>query len=73
MFQSLEVLLRGRSLELEQVRHAGRSVQRLQQDSGERHGRVLRERDAVISQLQAALHARTQEAQVRTGSDLRSE
>ncbi|KAM8744919.1 myomegalin isoform 2-T2 [Acanthopagrus schlegelii] len=60
---SLEVLVRGKSLELEQVCDASRSVQRQQQESEERQSRILRERDAIISQLQAALHARTQEAQ----------
>lgn len=63
------MLLRGKSLELEQVRDAGRSVQQQQQEAEETHGRVVRERDAVIGQLQGALHARTQEAQVHTGSD----
>lgn len=67
--QSLEVLLRGKSLELEQVRDAGRSVQRQQQEAEETQRRVIRERDTVIGQLQGALHARTQEAQVHTGSD----
>lgn len=66
--QSLEVLVRGKALELEQVCDAWRSVQRQQQESEERQSRILRERDAIISQLQAALHARTQEAQVQTGS-----
>ncbi|XP_065811624.1 myomegalin isoform X2 [Labrus bergylta] len=60
---SLEVLLRGKALELEQVCDAWRSVQRQQQESGERQSRALRERDGIISQLQGALHARTQEAQ----------
>ncbi|XP_045906342.1 myomegalin isoform X2 [Micropterus dolomieu] len=60
---SLEVLVRGKALELEQVCDAWRSVQRQQQESEERQSRILRERDAIISQLQAALHARTQEAQ----------
>lgn len=68
--QSLEVLVRGKALELEQVCDATRNVQRQQQDSEERQSRILRERDAIISQLQAALHTRTQEAQVQTGSDV---
>ncbi|TKS75200.1 Myomegalin Cardiomyopathy-associated protein 2 [Collichthys lucidus] len=50
-------------LELEQVCDAWRNVQRQQQDSEERHSRTMRERDDIISQLQAALSARTQEAQ----------
>ncbi|XP_069009006.1 myomegalin isoform X2 [Embiotoca jacksoni] len=60
---SLEVLLRGKALELQQVGDAWRSVQRQQQDGEERRGHVLRERDGVIEHLQGALHARTQEAQ----------
>ncbi|KAM9358453.1 myomegalin [Symphorus nematophorus] len=60
---SLEVLVRGKALELEQVCDASRSLQRQQQESEERQSRILRERDAIISQLQAALHTRTQEAQ----------
>ncbi|KAE8294668.1 Myomegalin Cardiomyopathy-associated protein 2 Phosphodiesterase 4D-interacting protein [Larimichthys crocea] len=60
---SLEVLVRGKGLELEQVCDAWRNVQRQQQDSEERHSRSMRERDDIISQLQAALSARTQEAQ----------
>ncbi|XP_035509259.1 myomegalin-like [Morone saxatilis] len=60
---SLEVLVRGKALELEQVCDACRNVQRQQQDSEDRQSRILRERDAIIGQLQAALHARTQEAQ----------
>lgn len=62
--QSLEVLVRGKSLELEQVCDAWRSVQRQRQDGEEKQSLVLRERDAIIDQLQAALHARSQEAQV---------
>ncbi|XP_070764419.1 myomegalin [Enoplosus armatus] len=60
---SLEVLGRGKALQLEQVCDAWRNVQRQQQDGEDRQSRILRERDAIISQLQAALHARTQEAQ----------
>ncbi|CAK6982318.1 myomegalin [Scomber scombrus] len=60
---SLEVLVRGKSLELEQVCDSWRNVQRQQLDSDERQIYILRERDAIISQLQAALHTRTQEAQ----------
>ncbi|XP_035862912.1 myomegalin isoform X8 [Sander lucioperca] len=60
---SLEVLLRGKALELEQVCDAWRSVQRQHHESEQRQSGVLRERDAIVSQLQAALHARTQEAQ----------
>uniref|UniRef100_A0A3P8QS55 Centrosomin N-terminal motif 1 domain-containing protein n=1 Tax=Astatotilapia calliptera TaxID=8154 RepID=A0A3P8QS55_ASTCA len=60
---SLEVLLRGKALELEQVCDAWRNVQRQQQESEERQSCILRERDAIINQLQKALHTGTQEAQ----------
>ncbi|XP_063316214.1 myomegalin isoform X3 [Pelmatolapia mariae] len=60
---SLEVLLRGKALELEQVCDAWRNVQRQQQESEERQSCILRERDAIINQLQKALHTCTQEAQ----------
>ncbi|XP_056233549.1 myomegalin isoform X3 [Seriola aureovittata] len=60
---SLEVLVRGKALELEQVGDAWKNIQRQQQESEERQSRVLRERDAIISQLQAALYTRSQEAQ----------
>ncbi|XP_044056839.1 myomegalin isoform X2 [Siniperca chuatsi] len=65
---SLEVLVRGKTLEVEQVCDAWRNVQRQQQESEERQSRILRERDTIISQLQVALHARTQEAQDLRGS-----
>ncbi|KAM3620473.1 uncharacterized protein V6R79_024077 [Siganus canaliculatus] len=64
---SLEVLVRGKALEVDQVCEAWRNVQRQQQESEERQSRALRERDAIVGQLQAALQARTQEVQ-----DLRS-
>jgi len=57
--------VRGRALELEQVCDAWRNVQRQPQESEARQSLILRERDGIISQLQAALHSRTQEAQVR--------
>lgn len=49
---------------------AWRSVQRQQQEGEERRSHGLRERDAVVEQLQAALLARTQEAQVPKSSSL---
>lgn len=64
------MLLRGRSLELEQVRDACRNIQQHQQESQERHDRAIREQDAIINQLRAELRAGMQEAQVHTGSDL---
>ncbi|KAM4739252.1 myomegalin isoform 2-T2 [Anableps anableps] len=60
---SLEALLRGKALELEQVSNAWASVQQQRQDGEDRQKRILRERDCIIDQLQAALLARTQEAQ----------
>ncbi|XP_035799766.2 myomegalin isoform X5 [Amphiprion ocellaris] len=60
---SLEMLMRGKVLELEQVCDAFRNIKQQQQESEERQTRILTERDAIISQLQAALHTRTQEAQ----------
>uniref|UniRef100_A0A4W5Q588 Si:ch211-242b18.1 n=1 Tax=Hucho hucho TaxID=62062 RepID=A0A4W5Q588_9TELE len=65
---SLEVLVRGKGLEQEQVCEAWRSVQSHHADSEERHTRSLRERDALISQLQNALHTRTKEAEDLTGA-----
>uniref|UniRef100_A0A4W5RHN8 Si:ch211-242b18.1 n=1 Tax=Hucho hucho TaxID=62062 RepID=A0A4W5RHN8_9TELE len=65
---SLEVLVRGKSLELEQVCEAWKSVQRHHEDREERHSRSLRERDTLISQLQNALHTRTNEAEDLTGA-----
>ncbi|XP_071005980.1 myomegalin-like isoform X5 [Oncorhynchus clarkii lewisi] len=65
---SLEVLVRGKGLELEQVCEAWMSVQRHHEDREERHSRSLRERDTLISQLQNALHTRTSEAEDLTGA-----
>ncbi|CAB1422575.1 unnamed protein product, partial [Pleuronectes platessa] len=60
---SLELLLRGKAVELQQVVDAWRNVQRQRQQSEEMQSWSLRERDAIIEQLQGALLARTQEAQ----------
>ncbi|KAK1896400.1 Myomegalin [Dissostichus eleginoides] len=60
---SLELLLRGKALELEQVCDAWRNAQRQHQQSAGRQSGILGERDAFIGQLQGALHARSQEAQ----------
>uniref|UniRef100_A0A3Q2P6V1 Uncharacterized protein n=1 Tax=Fundulus heteroclitus TaxID=8078 RepID=A0A3Q2P6V1_FUNHE len=67
---SLEALLRGKALELEQVSDAWRSAQKQQREAEERQERVLRERDAVIDQLQAALLDRTQEVHSAPGQVL---
>ncbi|XP_030220445.1 myomegalin isoform X4 [Gadus morhua] len=60
---SLDSLVRGKDLELEQASEAYRSLQWLQQQSQEKEGKALREKDTAISQLQAALQTRSQEAQ----------
>lgn len=59
--QSLELLLRGRSLELQQVREG---IQKQQQQQGGRRSSFSRESQALIGQLQGALQASTQETQV---------
>lgn len=64
--QSLELLLRGKGLELEQVCEAWRNAQGVQREREESHMRSLRERDTLISQLRTSLHTRTKEAEVNT-------
>lgn len=59
------MLLRGKTLELEQVCDAWRSVQRQEQEREEQHRCIVGERDSIVSLLQAALHCRMQEVQVR--------
>lgn len=63
---SLEMLLRGKGLELEQVSEAWRSAQFSQREREESYMRSLRERDNLISQLQTSLHTRTKEAEGMT-------
>lgn len=65
--QTLEGVLRGRELELEQVREANRNLQWLKQEVEERQVCGLKERDAVISQLRASLQSRAKEAEVGEG------
>ncbi|XP_028283911.1 myomegalin isoform X3 [Parambassis ranga] len=60
---SLDVLVRGKELELEQAAEAYRNLQWLKQQSEERERNTLREKDAIINQLQAALQSRSQETQ----------
>ncbi|KAL2089476.1 hypothetical protein ACEWY4_014164 [Coilia grayii] len=67
---SLEALLRGKGLELEQVCEALRSAQCVQRDSEERHTLGLRERDTLISQLQSSLHTHAKENETLTSSVL---
>uniref|UniRef100_A0A8B9JY24 Short myomegalin-like EB1 binding protein N-terminal domain-containing protein n=1 Tax=Astyanax mexicanus TaxID=7994 RepID=A0A8B9JY24_ASTMX len=63
---SLEALVRGKTLELDQVSEAWRCSQWIQRESEDTHTCSLRERDALISQLQTALHSRTKEAEVNS-------
>lgn len=60
---SLELLLRGRSLELQQVREGVQQQQQLQQQVEGRQRSFSREHHALIGQLQGALQASIQEAQ----------
>ncbi|XP_016391520.1 myomegalin-like isoform X1 [Sinocyclocheilus rhinocerous] len=63
---SLELLLRGKGLALEQVCEAWHNAQSVQREKEESHMRSLRERDTLISQLQTSLHTRTKEAEEMT-------
>ncbi|XP_045907547.1 myomegalin-like [Micropterus dolomieu] len=65
---SLDTLVRGKELELEQAAEAYRNLQWLKQQSEEKERNTLRERDIIISQLQAALQARSQETQDLTAA-----
>ncbi|XP_066532562.1 myomegalin isoform X2 [Hoplias malabaricus] len=65
---SLEALVRGKALEVEQVSEAWRSSQRIQHESKDAHTCSLRERDTLISQLQSTLHTRTKEAEGLTAA-----
>ncbi|MCJ8743519.1 hypothetical protein PDJAM_G00094890 [Pangasius djambal] len=65
---SLEVLVRGKSVELEQVSEAWRGSQRVQRECEDRHDCSMTERDTLISQLQTALHTRTKEAEELTAA-----
>ncbi|XP_037131629.1 myomegalin isoform X7 [Syngnathus acus] len=61
---SLDALVRGKELELEQAAEAYRNLQWLKQQSEEKERSALREKDTIIGQLQAALQARSKETQV---------
>uniref|UniRef100_A0A8C9X6M0 CDK5 regulatory subunit-associated protein 2/Myomegalin coiled coil domain-containing protein n=1 Tax=Sander lucioperca TaxID=283035 RepID=A0A8C9X6M0_SANLU len=61
---SLDALVRGKELELEQAAEAYRNLQWLKQQSEEKEKNTLREKDTIISQLQTALQTHSQEAQV---------
>ncbi|XP_078791013.1 myomegalin isoform X7 [Oryzias latipes] len=60
---SLDALVRGKELELEQAAEAYRNIQWLKHQSEEKERSTLREKDAIINQLQGVLHARSQEIQ----------
>ncbi|XP_071231790.1 myomegalin-like isoform X5 [Salvelinus alpinus] len=65
---SLDALVRGKELDVEQAAEAHRNLQWLQQRSEEREKCTLRERDTLISQLQTALQTRSQETQDLTAA-----
>uniref|UniRef100_A0A1A8DH06 Phosphodiesterase 4D interacting protein n=1 Tax=Nothobranchius kadleci TaxID=1051664 RepID=A0A1A8DH06_NOTKA len=65
---SLDTLVRGKDLELEQAAEAYRNLQWLKQKGEEKDRNALREKDAITNQLQAALQTRSQEVQDLTAS-----
>ncbi|KAK5888903.1 hypothetical protein CesoFtcFv8_014954 [Champsocephalus esox] len=65
---SLDALVRGKDLELEQAAEAYRNLQWLKQQSEEKERNTLREKDSIISQLQEALQTHSQEAQDLTAT-----
>ncbi|KAJ8274460.1 hypothetical protein COCON_G00090850 [Conger conger] len=65
---SLDRMVRGKDLELEQVSEAYRKLQWLKQEAEECQGRSLRERDAIIGQLQNSLQMGTKEFEELTAS-----
>ncbi|XP_023660263.1 myomegalin isoform X4 [Paramormyrops kingsleyae] len=65
---TLEGVLRGRELELEQVREANKNLQWLKQEAEEQQVCGLKERDAIISQLRASLQSRAKEAEDLTAA-----
>nr|XP_057922715.1 myomegalin isoform X8 [Doryrhamphus excisus] len=65
---SLDGLVRGKELELEQAAEAYRNLQWLKQQSEEKERSTLREKDTIISQLHVALQARSKETQDLTAA-----
>ncbi|XP_077370006.1 myomegalin isoform X3 [Festucalex cinctus] len=65
---SLDSLVRGKELELEQAAEAYRNLQWLKQQTEEKERSALREKDNIIGQLQAALQARSKETQDLTAA-----
>uniref|UniRef100_A0A3Q2NS11 Short myomegalin-like EB1 binding protein N-terminal domain-containing protein n=1 Tax=Fundulus heteroclitus TaxID=8078 RepID=A0A3Q2NS11_FUNHE len=62
---SLDALVRNKELELEQAAEAYRNLQWLKQKSEEKEKTALKEKDAIIRQLQAALQAFADELKAR--------
>ncbi|XP_061835745.1 myomegalin isoform X4 [Nerophis lumbriciformis] len=65
---SLDGLVRGKELELEQAAEAYRNLQWLKQQSEEKERSTLREKDTIINQLHVALQARSNETQELTAA-----
>ncbi|XP_022535002.2 myomegalin isoform X3 [Astyanax mexicanus] len=65
---SLDVLVRGKELELEQSQEASRKLQWLKQQSDEKNVSALRERDNIITQLHTTLHTRSKETEDLTAA-----
>ncbi|KAJ8277967.1 hypothetical protein GJAV_G00082230 [Gymnothorax javanicus] len=59
----LDRLAQGKQLQVEQMSAVSRNAQQLRQQAEERLGCSVRERDSIITQLQASLHTHSQEAQ----------
>ncbi|XP_067846536.1 myomegalin isoform X3 [Heptranchias perlo] len=60
---SLDSLMKGKDLELEQIAMAYKNLQWLKLEVEEKHTHSLKEKDAVTSQIQAALHNRNKEVE----------
>ncbi|XP_072525154.1 myomegalin-like isoform X4 [Salminus brasiliensis] len=65
---SLDVLVRGKELELEQTQEACRKQQWLKQQCDEKYTAALRERDNIITQLHTTLHTRSKETEDLTAA-----
>ncbi|XP_076000607.1 myomegalin isoform X2 [Genypterus blacodes] len=65
---SLDALVRGKEMELEQAAEAYRNLQWLKQQNEDKEQSAIREKDTIISQLQAALQTRSQETQDLTAA-----
>ncbi|XP_066514417.1 myomegalin-like isoform X1 [Hoplias malabaricus] len=65
---SLDALVRGKELELEQTKEAFRKLQWLKQDCDDKNTAALRERDNIITQLHTTLHTRSKETEDLTAA-----